>query len=262
MHDSYLPDPGPEALAPDIAAEFLLVRVSAIASAFILVACESENVSQESDSARRDSAVALTMVDGGAPKLPPRDEADESFRQFRSGALAALAHRDTAFLYGMLAPEIRNTFGDDDGIAGFRRVWKMDEPNSDVWMALIRVLSMGGQQATDSQFTAPYVYAFWPDSMDAFEHVAVTGDSVRVQDAPAPDARILGGAHHSILKFREWRGLPMSGVAADTTWARIVLPNADTGWIRGASVYSPVSWRAMFVRRDGRWLMLLFVAGD
>jgi len=162
----------------------------------------------------------------------------------------------------MLAPEIRNTFGGDDGIAGFRRVWKMDEPNSDVWTALKRVLTMGGRQATDSQFTAPYVYAFWPDSMDAFEHVAVTGDSVRVHDAPAPDSRVLGGAHHSILKFREWRGLPRSGVAADTTWARVVLPNADSGWIRGASVYSPVSWRAMFVWRDGRWLMLLFVAGD
>lgn len=238
------------------------MRFSAVIFGLVLAACAKEEVAQESDSARPDSAVVLTMVDSGAPKLLPRDEANESFRQFRSGALRALASRDTSFLYAMLAPEIKNTFGGDDGIAGFRRVWKMDQANSDVWTALIRVLTMGGQQPTDSQFTAPYVYAFWPDSMDAFEHVAVIGDTARVHEAAAPDSRVLGGALHSILKFREWRGLPASGVAADTTWAKVLLPNADSGWILGASVYSPVGWRAMFVRRGGRWLMIFFVRGD
>ena len=238
------------------------MRVPATFFVFLLAACAREEAVPESYSARPDSAVVVAMVDGGAPKLLPRDEANESFRQFRSAALRALANRDTAFLYGMLAPEIKNSFGGDDSIAGFRRMWKTDDPNSDVWTALIRVLTMGGQQPTDSQFTAPYVYAFWPDSMDAFEHVAVIGDSVRVHEAPSPNSRVLGGALNSILKFKDWRGLPASGVAADTTWAKILLPNADSGWIRGASVYSPIGWRAMFVRRGGRWLMIFFVRGD
>ena len=238
------------------------MKVPAAILALVFSACTREEVAQESDSARPDSAVVLVMVDSGAPKLLPRDEANESFRQFRSEALRALASRDTAFLYGMVAPEIKNTFGGDDGIAGFRRLWKTDEPNSDVWTALLRVLTMGGQQPSDSQFTAPYVYAFWPDPMDAFEHVAVIGDSVRVHDAPMANSRVLGGAQNSILKFREWRGLPASGVAADTTWAKVLLPNADSGWIRGASVYSPIGWRAMFVRRGGRWQMIFLVRGD
>ena len=238
------------------------MRSSTLLCLLLLAACAKEDTVSESDSARPDSAVVIAIVDSGAPKLLPRDEANESFRQFRSDALRALASRDTAFLHGMLAPEIKNSFGGDDRIAGFRRMWKTDDPNSDVWTALIRVLTMGGQQPTDSQFTAPYVYAFWPDSMDAFEHVAVIGDSVRVHAAPAPDSRVLGAALHSILKFKDWRGLPASGVAADTTWAKVLLPNADSGWIRGASVYSPIGWRAMFVRRGGRWLMIFFVRGD
>ena len=127
---------------------------------------------------------------------------------------------------------------------------------------MLAVLTLGGQQPTDSQFTAPYVYAFWPDSMDPFAHVAVIGDSARVHLSPAPDSRVLGGALHSILTFRDWKGLPASGVAADTSWAKVLLPNADSGWIRGASVYSPIGWRAMFVRRGGRWLMIFFVRGD
>lgn len=238
------------------------VRTVNAFAALVVLACTSGDRAIEGDSPVTDSAAALVMVDSGAPKLLLRDEANDSFRTFRSQALRALAQRDTAFLYAMLAPEIRNSFGGDDGVEGFRRIWKMDAPNSDVFTALMRVLTMGGQQSSDSQFVAPYVYAFWPDSMDSFGHVAIIGDSVRVLEAPAASARVLGGASNSILKFKEWNGMPGSGVAADTTWAQVQLPDGRTGWIRGARVYSPVSWRAFFVRRDNRWRMIFFVAGD
>jgi hypothetical protein len=228
----------------------------------VAVACSRAETGEAVDSSQAAPVTQLVAVDSGAPRLLPRDEANESFRQFRSEALRALARKDTAYLYGMLAPEIRNSFGGDDSLSGFKRIWKMEDPQTDVWTALTRVLTMGGQQSTDSSFTAPYVFAFWPDSMDSFGHVAVLGDAIRVLDAPTADARVLGSASNSILKFREWRGMPESGVAADTTWAQLELPDGTAGWIRGASVYSPVSWRAMFIRRGDRWQMVLFVAGD
>ena len=229
--------------------------------AWLLVACTAAETSRDDSAATLDT-VAVAAVDRGAPLLEPRDEANESFRLFRAEALRKLAARDTTYLYGMLAPEIRNSFGPDDSVSHFKRIWKMEESRPDVWMALIRVLTMGGQQPADSTFTAPYVYAFWPDSIDAFEHVAVVGNGVRVQESPGANGREVGRASNSILKFVEWQGMPESGVAADTTWVQVLLPNGTRGWIRGASVYSPVSWRAMFARRDGRWRMLLFVAGD
>jgi hypothetical protein len=152
-------------------------------------ACAGSEHAADADSIPDDSAVAFSFVDSGAPKLLPRDEANESFREFRSRALAALARQDTAFLHAMIAPGIRKSFSGDDGVEGLKRSWKMDAPRSDVWTALMRVLTMGGQQPSDSQFIAPYVHAFWPDSMDAFEHVAAIGDSVRVLEAPAVGAR-------------------------------------------------------------------------
>lgn len=230
--------------------------------ALMAVACVGDDGRTGTDSSGADATPTYALVDSGAPKLRPRDEASESFRAFRARALGAFARRDTAFLHAMLAPEIRVSFGPDQGIDEFKRMWKTDAANSDVWTALMRVLTMGGEQPSDSQFVAPYVYAFWPDSMDAFELVAVIGDSVRVVEAPTADSRVLGAALHSILKLIEWKGLPESGVAADTTWAQVRLPNGVPGWIRGASVYSPVSWRAMFVRRGERWQMVFFVAGD
>jgi hypothetical protein len=206
--------------------------------------------------------VTLALADSGSPKLLPRDEANDSFQAFRARTLEALARKDTAYLYGMLAPEIRNTFGGDDGIEGFRRIWNMDEPESPVWTALSRVLLMGGQQSSDSSFVAPYVFAFWPDSMDAFDYIAVVSDSARVYDGPSPDARTLGVAARSILRVSEWNGQPSSGGPGDSTLAQVQLPSGAGGWLHGADVYSPISWRAMFVRRAGQWLMILFVAGD
>lgn len=235
-----------------------VVRFAVVAA----TACSPAGTGEHVDSSAAAPVSQPAAIDSGAPKLLPRDEASDSFRQFRTEALRALARRDTAFLYGMLAPEIRNTFGGDDSVSGFRRIWKMDSQQSDVWTALTRVLTMGGQQSSDSGFTAPYVYAFWPESVDAFDYVAVVGDSVRVFDAPVAEARVLGRAANSMLRLVEWRGLPESGVAADTTWAQVQLPDSSRGWIRGTSVYSPVSWRAMFVRRGERWTMVLFVAGD
>jgi hypothetical protein len=215
-----------------------------------------------SSAASPPPATSLSPIDSGAPRLLPRDEADESFRQFRATMLDALARRDTTALYAILAPEIKNSFGGDDGIDGFRRVWRMDDPQTAVWSAFARVLRMGGRRTSDTTFTAPYVYAFWPDDVDAFEHVAVTTENAVIRTGPAESADALGTASHSIIRFTGWSSNPAHPLAHDTTWAHVGLRDKREGWMRAADVYSPVSWRAMFVKRQGRWLMVLLVAGD
>ena len=231
------------------------------ASVLVIAACSRSDVAERADAARVDS-VAIAIIDSGAPKLLPRDEANASFREFRTQLLDALARKDTTFLYGILTPEIKNSFGGDEGIDGFKRLWEMDNPATPVWTALSRLLAMGGEQSSDTIFVAPYVYAFWPDSLDPFEHIVATGSSVKVHEQPLTDARVLGAVDHSILRVREWKGLSSSGVPADTIWAHVQLPSGLQGWIRSADVYSPVGWRAMFVRHGDRWVMIFFVAGD
>jgi hypothetical protein len=206
--------------------------------------------------------LSAPAVDEGAPVLLPVDQADESFRVFRDSTLAALARRDTTFLYGILAPDIRTSFGADGGIADFRSMWAMDDPDTRVWSDLARVLRMGGAYSSDSTFMAPYVYAVWPDSLDAFEFVTVTSPRAAVRSAPGTLADTNGTASHSILPLADWRGMPETAAEPDTSWAGVVLPDGRTGWLRAEDVHSPVGWRAIFSRRDGRWTMDAFVAGD
>lgn len=234
--------------------------------AALLIGCgapSDDPIRQESEPQSLPTpATPLPVIDSGAPLLHPIDAANASFRSFRAAALQALAARDTAFLYGMLAPEIRNSFGGDDSIAGFRRIWRMEQPASPVWDALSRVLQLGGRHDHDSVFVAPYVYALWPDSIDAFEHVAVVTANARVHQQPADSAQVIGALSHSILRLEDWKALDESGVASDSTWARVTLPDGRSGWVRGVDVYSPVGWRAFFVHRAGRWVLQFFVAGD
>ena len=57
---------------------------------------------------------------GQASKFLPHDEASQQpdFFSFRARLLVSLAGRDTTGLLNVVAPEIRNTFGDDNGVNG------------------------------------------------------------------------------------------------------------------------------------------------
>jgi hypothetical protein len=201
--------------------------------------------------------------DSGALKLLPLDQADTSFSEFRRQLLVALQQRDTAYLYSILAPEIKNSFGPgDDSIAGFKRIWKMAQPDSSaVWIALTRALTLGGKLQGET-FTAPYVFAAWPQDVDAFQHVAVTSANVPAYAQPDATAPVVALLSHSILPLEEWQGVGEDGVAGPGSFARVKLPNTRTVWVNGTQVYSPVGWRAFFERRNGRWIITLFVAGD
>jgi hypothetical protein len=229
------------------------------------LACADREGSHPADSTTATDSGALVRgpaVDSGAPRLEPRDEANASFRAFRERLLAALARRDTAFLHGIVAPEIRTNFGADGGIEDFKSMWKTADASSEVWATLDRLLRMGGKHSSDSMFYAPYVYAFWPDSIDAFSHVAVTGANVAVRSDRQSRSPVLGTASHSIFKAAEWTGIPGDVIASDTSWVRVELPDKRSGWLSVGDVYSPVSWRTAFARRGDQWVMILLVAGD
>jgi hypothetical protein len=233
--------------------------------ATLILGCGTRESSSDADSlASADSVTspALAAVDSGAPEFPPRDEANEAFSAWRELALSALARKDTVFLRGMLSPVIKTGFGPEGGIDDFKSMWKTNDPSSSVWATLTRVLRMGGQQTSDSTFTAPYVFAFWPDSLDAFEHIAVTSSGAAIRTQPDERSEAFGTASHTILRFKEWVGVRENPAAPDTSWARVELLDTRTGWLKSADVFSPVGWRAAFVRRGEQWIMLMFVAGD
>lgn len=210
---------------------------------------------------------AAAQVSSQAHKLLPSDNAadDPSFFTFRSQLMQALQRQDTAYLFSVLADDIRNTFGGDDGIAAFKRLWGLDQPDSvaqsSVWETLLRVLSLGGRLRGDV-YQAPYVSALWPEAIDPFEFVAIVGDRVTVRAAADPNAAIVALLSFDVVTFREWKDLGPKGNVTASSWANVELGSGHTGWVRARFAYSPVGWRAYFVKRSGRWVLVQFAAGD
>jgi Bacterial SH3 domain len=189
-------------------------------------------------------------------KLLPADEAarDPEFFSFRAQLQAAVARHDTEAVLAAVDPNIRTSFGSGGGMEEFRKTWKLPAADSPLWDELGTVLAFGGAFREGGHFAAPYVYGRWPEPFDSFEHVAVLGKNVRVRSEPGTKGKILTALSFDVVK--------LAAPATDSEWTRIKLRDGRTGYISSRYVRSPVDYRALFNKIDGRWRMTAFVAGD
>jgi hypothetical protein len=197
---------------------------------------------------------------GGTPMTPlsPVDGAGcgarADFFAFRARLQAALARRDFDAVLAIVAPDIKNSFGGDDGIEGFLRLWTPREPGSKLWEELATVLALGGTFEGDDMFVAPYVFSRWPQAFDAFQHVALIAPDVALRLAPRDDAEPAGIASFVILR--------LAGSEAPEGWTAIRGEDGRARYVRSSVIRSPVGYRACFERRNGEWRMVMFLAGD
>jgi SH3 domain-containing protein len=202
----------------------------------------------------------LAAAPGKPAKLYPADEAsqDPSFVAFRTGLLEALAKKDKAFVIGILDPDIKFSFGDDHGVAGFERHWELDRPqSSQLWQELTTVLSLGGRFRETGgavEFWAPYTFADFPNDWDAFESAVILGANVNVRAGPGTDTPILEQLTFDIVRTSDQDG---------GEWVKIVSPSGKEGYVARRYIRSPIDYRAAFVKgAAGAWRMRLLVAGD
>jgi hypothetical protein len=228
------------------------VRPSVPALAFVVLAAAS--------SAYEPRQGVLGGPVGGTPSIPlsPVDDAAarEDFFVFRARLQAALARRDLDAVLAVVAPDIKNSFGGDDGRDGFLRMWTPREPESRLWEELATVLALGGTFDSEDRFVAPYVFSRWPAGVDPFEHVTLVGKEVRMLAAPRADADVVGTGSFVIVR------LARNAAAQDVPGWTAVRNGDQTAYVPESLVRSPVGYRAFFERRDDRWQLVIFVAGD
>jgi hypothetical protein len=196
--------------------------------------------------------------------LEPRDDGarDPSFLTFRGRLLEALAARDTTAVLAAFAPDARLSFGDAPaGPAGVRAVWlgTARYDGRSLWPTLARVVAMGSVRGPEGMLTAPYTYDGPPGDLDPFTHGAIVGEDVNVRATPSPAAETLTRLSYVVVPVVEW-GYDEDPAAR--LWHRIRLEDGREGYVAGEFLWSPVDYRAGFEKRDGRWQIVFFVAGD
>ena len=188
--------------------------------------------------------------------LLPVDEAAKKpdFLAFRMRLRDIVARKDTAALMDVIHPDIKIGFGGDDGAAAFLEEWKPREPGSTLWKELGDVLRLGGTLDGPLSFTTPYTFSRWPDGVDAFDFGAVTGSNVRIRTAPSLNAPVLKTVSYAILELA-YKEKPVEG------WTAVKL-DGKTAHVDARYIRSPVDYRARFEYSEGRWRMVMFLAGD
>jgi hypothetical protein len=202
----------------------------------------------------------LAAAPGKPAKLYPADEASKarSFAAFRTSLRDALAKKDKAFVIGILDPDIKFSFGDDHGVAGFERYWELDRPQtSKLWQELTTVLSLGGRlREADGavEFWAPYTFTDFPGDWDAFESAVILGADVNLRAGPGADTAIVERLTFDIVRT----------IGQETgEWVKIIGHGGKEGYVARRYIRSPIDYRAAFVKTPtGVWRMKLLVAGD
>jgi len=219
---------------------------------------------------RRISAVLVILSIFAVPsahagKLCPVDGADkdQSFRLFRDKLLNAVQNRDQAFLLSIIAPDIINSFGGNDGKENFVKIWKPNKPDSKIWSTLDAILTLGGNFSPDRQeFWAPYVFAAFPDDKDAFSYLAIVGQNVNVRARPSLDAQVITTLSYDLVKKLDNLPVAEETLAGPGHWLKIATPQGKPGYVAAKYARSPLDYRAGFKKKNGRWLMVALVAGD
>jgi len=211
------------------------------------------------------TAIALTRVgEARAEGLPfppqkvlPVDDAprDPSFLRFRETLRAAVARRDVKFLLSIVDPEIKLSFGDDDGLERFKEMWQPEKPESKIWRELGEVLRLGGtfgyEQDSSHTFWAPYVFGGFKntDSLDAYGAMVVIGEEVRVRSLPSVQAPVIAIVSQEVvftvtetLKDGEKPDDPKFSKVPP--WAHVTISSGRTGYIWRKHLRSPIDYRA------------------
>jgi hypothetical protein len=195
-------------------------------------------------------------------KLYPVDEAasNPSFFTFRARLLKAVNERDAAYVVSIVSPTIRNSFGGDGGIVEFKRMWRIDRPNSELWKELSVVLALGGKFENKQMFMAPYLFSNFPEQFDAFEHGVIIGDNVRVRREPNLRSAVVQMLSFDIVKVIDWS--PKRSRGEKSGWLGVQLADGQRGFVSEEFLRSPINYRAIFEKQGDKWAMTAFIAGD
>jgi hypothetical protein len=197
--------------------------------------------------------------------VKPVDEAekDATFLIFRSKLIEAVKKRDAKYILSVVDRNIKNSFGGNDGIAEFKKYWKIERPTSRFWDEFSAVINNGGnfvEETGNKLFFAPYTFNSFPADLDAFDYSAIFGSNVNVRAKADENAPIVANFSYNVVKILKTVGDKKN--PEKTAWYEVKSLGGKRGFVKAEFVRSPIAYRAGFEKKNGKWLMTFFIAGD
>lgn len=203
-------------------------------------------------------------------QLTPSDDSasDKDFSQFITKFKKDVKNKNIESLKKSISPDISYTFGDEDGIKGFLKTWKLDgnPKNSEFWGEMDKILSMGSAYYNEEKTSHAYPYLFvtFPPDYDSFEYAAVTGKKVNVRKTPSSKSPVVETVDYEIVKQINVEPDPKKEKIGGYTgiWVNVMTAGGNTGYIFSRYLHSPIGYRAIFEKQEKGWMLTAFISGD
>lgn len=194
----------------------------------------------------------------------PVDEAkkDSSFVAFRQKLIEAVKKRDQKFIIGILDRNIRNNFGGDGGIDEFKEIWKIDSPKSAFWDEMLTIITNGGVFFDKSTFIAPFSTENFPRDLDAFEHQIIFGNNVNLRFEPKSSSKLIAQLSYNVVKVDFDNSVKRKASEDKYLWLKVETLGGKKGFVNAKFVRSPIEYRAIFEKTNGKWRLGAFISGD
>lgn len=199
--------------------------------------------------------VLAAFAAAAAPdRLPPIEQCgdDPSFAGFREQLLVVIARKDRAALMPLLDKGIVVDFGGGEGHDAFSERWKLDAAESPLWAELGAALRYGCARSGDALVTPSLVEQFGTQYDVINTVVGMPGSDLR--GAPNDLA--------PIIATLDWNVVTVTDTPKVAGWSNVTMSDGRSGYVRDGRLRSPLDYRAVFEKRDNRWLMTALVAGD
>jgi hypothetical protein len=194
-----------------------------------------------------------------AGPLAPRDQcaATEGLAAFGEKLRHASQARDADALLELADDNIKLDFGGGSGKAELKQ--RLTSPEYTLWEELGAALSLGCgiSSGVDGQGFASWPWYFSKDiiPLDPFEAFIVTGEQVRLRRTASRSAPVIGAVSWDYVRLRDYP-------PEDAAYAKVETRNGSTGYIAKSYLRSLVDYRLVAEKRDGKWLLSAFIAGD
>lgn len=207
-----------------------------------------------------------------AVQLRSRNDAkkDPELQAFLDDLLEILRVKDVEGLLKVVSPDVKISFGADNGIENFKTTWGLDQDadGSKIWTTLQDIIEAGGTFGSNkrSVYTTPYYYNNFPKGYDPFTYSVITGRNVNVRTFPNRHAKTVRQLNYDIvIELHEGEDkIVMERIGNQSyPWRKIRMSDGEEGYVFGKYVQSPIGYRAIFekVPQEG-WKLYVLVAGD
>jgi len=209
-------------------------------------------------------AAALAMPEFAAvpERMEPVDQLadDAELASVVAALLKACDEKDFRPFEAVMLPDLIVSYAGFEGIEDLRRIHRLDEPDTGFWDEFRTIIRLGGVFDGKDRFEAPYVSALWPEAEhDGSDVVVAVGNHTALYATPADGAQVIADVTHRVLAWDEDRAAEPDGPPCG--WTR-VKHEGRVGYVKWSESRSPIDYRVVFERIDGRWRITQFVGGN